>query len=271
MATYAIGDIQGCFTALQKLLNHIHFNPERDTLWFTGDLVNRGSQSLEVLRFVKGLGEKHITVLGNHDLHLLAMAYGTRSRNLFPSDTLEDIFNAPDKNELMTWLCARPLLHDDPSLKFVMTHAGLAPCWSLEKARELAREVETVLRSDAPDVLFGAMYGNQPDLWQEELTGLERLRCIINYFTRMRFCDADGRLDLSYKGDIANKPKELIPWFDVPHRLNANNKIIFGHWAALAGNTNTPNVYPLDTGCVWGNSLTALRLEDEKRFGVSCK
>jgi bis(5'-nucleosyl)-tetraphosphatase (symmetrical) len=265
MATYAIGDVQGCFAALQKLLAHIHFNPASDTLWFTGDLVNRGPQSLAVLRFVKDLGEKHITVLGNHDLHLLAVAYGKAQER--KGDTLHDILHASDKDELIQWLRMRPLLHED---KFVMTHAGLAPVWTLEKARMLAREVEAVLRSDALDILLANMYGNQPDLWQDGLVGIERLRCIINYFTRMRFCHADGRLDLTYKGELAGKPQDLLPWFDVPQRVNAQEKIIFGHWAALGGKTSTANVYPLDTGCVWGNALTALRLEDEKRFSVGC-
>ena len=269
MTTYAIGDIQGCFASLQKLLAHIAFNPADDTLWCVGDLVNRGSHSLEVLRFIKNLGEKHITVLGNHDLHLLSVAYGVSE--IHKSDTLNEILVAPDKNELMDWLRHRPLLHYDPATKFVMTHAGLAPSWRLEEARQLAHEVETKLGEDSPDFLLKNIYGNQPDHWDEQLTGIERMRCIINYFTRMRFCYADGRLDLTYKGNIPDKPQGLIPWFDVPNRVNANEKIIFGHWAALGGKTNTPNVYALDTGCVWGNSLTAMRLEDEKRFSVGCE
>lgn len=268
MATYAIGDIQGCFAELEKLLAQIDFNPERDTLWFTGDLVNRGPRSLETLRFVKALGEKHITVLGNHDLHLLAAASGLRATHR--GDTLDKILAAPDKNELIDWLRHRPLLHYDKSTRFVMTHAGLAPAWTLAQARKLANEVEVVLRGNSPDVFFKNMYGNQPDRWDEKLAGFERLRCIINFFTRMRFCHADGRLDLSYKGEIAGKPRELIPWFDVPDRVNANEKIIFGHWAALGGKADVPNVYPLDTGCVWGNCLTAMRLEDEQRFSVRC-
>jgi bis(5'-nucleosyl)-tetraphosphatase (symmetrical) len=268
MTTYAIGDIQGCFAELEKLLAQIHFNPEHDTLWFTGDLVNRGPRSLEVLRFVKSLGEKHIIVLGNHDLHLLAVAYGVRETHR--GDTLEEILNAADKVELIDWLRHRPLLHYDKSTRFVMTHAGLAPSWSLAQARQLAHEVETVLRSDSVTVFFKNMYGNLPDRWDEHLAGMERMRCIINFFTRMRFCYVDGRIDLAYKGEIAGKPQDLIPWFDVPDRVNVNEKIIFGHWAALGGKTDAPNVYPLDTGCVWGNCLTALRLEDEKRFSVRC-
>lgn len=268
MTTYAIGDIQGCYSALQKLLEEIHFNPDEDTLWFTGDLVNRGKQSLETLRFIKDLGDKHITVLGNHDLHLLAVAYGSRSVN--NNDTLNEILSAKDKDELMDWLCHRPLLHVDNEKKFVIAHAGLAPFWTIEKAKQLASEVENKLRSSEKTELLKNIYGNEPNHWDDNLTGISRFRCIINYFTRMRFCDANGNLNLTYKGTIAEKPAELIPWFDVPHRANANIKIIFGHWAALGGNTTTPNVYPLDTGCVYGNALTALRLSDEKRFGVKC-
>lgn len=268
MATYAIGDIQGCFAELQALLAQIQFNPHNDTLWFTGDLVNRGPQSLEVLRFVKNLGDKHITVLGNHDLSLLARAYGVRETH--QGDTLDAVLSAQDKEALMDWLRQRPLLHHDKQSGYVMTHAGLAPHWHLKQAKGLAQEVENVLRSDSLIYLLKNMYGNQPDHWDEQLSGIERWRCIINYLTRMRFCHADGRLDLSYKGEIAGKPDHLIPWFDVPNRANAGEKIIFGHWAALGGKTNVPYIYALDTGCVWGNQLTAMRLEDEKRFTIPC-
>lgn len=268
MSTYAIGDIQGCFAELEKLLAKINFNADKDILWFTGDLVNRGPHSLEVLRFVKALGEKHVIVLGNHDLHLLAVAYGVR--NLHQEDNLDEILAAPDKHELLDWLRHRPLLHYDKLTGYVMTHAGLAPQWSLHQARMLAREVEEILHGHSPEVFFKNMYANQPDLWTDSLSGFERWRCIINFLTRMRFCYANGRLDLSYKGEIAGKPEDLIPWFDVPNRKNANDKIIFGHWAALNGKTDTPNIYPLDTGCVWGNGLTAMRLEDEMRFKVDC-
>lgn len=267
MSTYAIGDIQGCFDELQQLLTLIQFDEAKDTLWFTGDLVNRGPYSLEVLRFIKALGERHITVLGNHDLHLLAVAYGVKS--LHKDDTLDAILAAPDKQELLDWLRHRPVLHHDKAKDCVMVHAGLAPPWTLNQAKLLAQEVEATLRGKTPEFFFQHMYGNQPDHWDVNLAGVERLRCIVNYLTRMRFCYADGRLDLSYKGEIAGKPKDLFPWFDV-ERVNANVKIIFGHWAALGGKTDAPNVYALDTGCVWGNRLTAMRLEDEKRFAVKC-
>lgn len=268
MTTYAIGDIQGCFSEFQALLKHIQFDPDQDTLWFTGDLVNRGPQSLEVLRYVKALGSKHITVLGNHDLHLLALAYGVGKTH--HGDTLTAILTASDNEELIDWLRHRPLLHHDKHTGFVMTHAGLAPSWSLKEAKVLAQEVENVLRGDKPHFFLENMYGNLPDRWDENLSGMERLRCIVNYLTRMRFCYADGRIDLAYKGEIAGKPDALIPWFDVNDRVNANEKIIFGHWAALGGKTAAPNVYAVDTGCVWGNRLTALRLEDEERFSIKC-
>ncbi len=268
MPIYAIGDIQGCFVEFEKLLNKIEFNPQQDTLWFTGDLVNRGPQSLDVLRFVKGLGNKHVSVLGNHDLHLLAVAYGVQS--LHRGDTLDAILNAKDKDELIDWLRHCPLLHYDKTTQCVITHAGLAPAWTLTQARALAHEVETVLRGSTPEFFFKQMYGNHPDHWDDHLSGVDRLRIIINYLTRMRFCYADGRLDLSYKGEIAGKPEELIPWFDLPNRMNANEKIIFGHWAALGGKVNAPNVYALDTGCVWGNCLTAMRIEDKQCFSVKC-
>src|SRR3990167_3562798 len=261
MATYAIGDIQGCFTPLQKLLDKISFNPAQDTLWFTGDLVNRGPHSLKVLRFVKQLGAHQKTVLGNHDLHLLAVAYGTQK--VSQHDTLNDILTAPDKDELIDWLRHCPLIHHDPSLGFTMTHAGIAPSWSIDKALLLASEVATVLQSATPQDFLQAMYGNQPDHWDDRLSGWDRLRCITNYFTRMRFCHPDGRLNLCHKGMIAKTPKELIPWFQFPHRVSANDKLIFGHWAALSGVTNTPRVYALDTGCAWGCQLSGLRLEDE--------
>jgi bis(5'-nucleosyl)-tetraphosphatase (symmetrical) len=268
MTTYAIGDVQGCFAELQILLTQLKFNPEVDTLWFTGDLVNRGPQSLEVLRYVKRLGAKHKVVLGNHDLHLIAVAYG--ARKLHAGDTLDEVLSAPDSDELIYWLRHLPLFYRDKQSGCLLVHAGLAPTWSAAEARELAAEVEKVLHGETPEFFLQQMYGNEPNQWRDELSGIERLRCIINYFTRMRFCHADGSLDLSYKGEIAGKPDDLIPWFDVPDRKNANEKIIFGHWAALNGKTNSPFLCALDTGCVWGNCLTAMRVEDGERFSVKC-
>lgn len=268
MSTYAIGDIQGCYSSLQKLLNHIQFNPNEDSLWFTGDLVNRGAQSLETLRFVKNLGSKQHTVLGNHDLHLLAVAEGTRANSL--DDTLTAILEAPDRDELLHWLSLQPLIHHDEKLNFTMVHAGLASSWDLATALQLSHEVESALSSEKKKDFLYHMYGNLPDLWVPELKGFDRLRCITNYFTRIRFCHPDGRLDLSNKGKIETV-NNLIPWFKVPHRVNKDLKIIFGHWAALCGITNTPGVFALDTGCVWGFNLTAMRLEDEKIFSVACE
>lgn len=268
MATYAIGDVQGCYDPLQKLLEHIGFDPSVDTLWFTGDLVNRGPQSLNTLRFVKDLGTNQITVLGNHDLHLLAVAFGTQT--VKEGDTINDILEASDREELIQWLLHLPLLHYDDKLQFVLVHAGLSPAWNLTTAKILSSEVEQVLQSEHVKEFFQHMYGNQPDHWSDDLQGWERLRCITNYLTRMRFCHTDGRLELHTKGKLGEQANDLVPWFQVPNRINANLKIIFGHWAALTGATHTPNVFALDTGCVWGNCLTAMRLEDEKRFSVEC-
>lgn len=266
MSTYAIGDIQGCFHALQELLGKIQFDATQDQLWLTGDLVNRGSQSLETLRFLKKLENNIHIVLGNHDLHLLAVAHGAAMK---PGDTLTEILQAPDRDELIHWLSQQSLLHHDESLGFTMVHAGLAPEWDLFTAKKLAREVEMILQSAKASDYFKNMYGNEPAQWTPELTGWSRIRCITNYFTRLRFCYPDGRMNLKNKGPVESS--DLIPWFQVPNRKSVNNKIIFGHWAALNGETYTPNTFALDTGCVWGNCLTAMRLEDEKKFTVSCQ
>ncbi len=271
MAVYAIGDVQGCLIPLQKLLAKIAFDPTKDTLWFTGDLVNRGPNSLETLRFIKSLGEQHRVVLGNHDLHLLALAHGVTTYAQ-PSDTLAPILFAHDREELIAWLAGRPLLHYDENSQCVITHAGISPLFDLTLAKKLAAEVETVLQSDARVPFLQNLYGNQPDYFTNELGGFDRLRCIVNYFTRMRFCYPDGRLDLATKESAsqAGSP-DIVPWFALPRRINKNIKIIFGHWAALGGVTNTENVVALDTGCVWGYGLTAMRLSDDVRFCVACK
>lgn len=264
MANYVIGDVQGCFSALEKLLDKIQFNATQDTLWFTGDLVNRGPESLKTLRFIKNLGPRHRIVLGNHDLHLLAVAYDAHSG--WEEDTLDEILAAEDREELIDWLRHQPLLHHAEG--FTMVHAGLAPSWNLETAQRLAREVEIILQSDQAQVFFQAMYGNTPSAWEENLTGMDRLRCITNFFTRVRFCHSDGSLELTSKGEMESTG--LIPWFQFPDRKNSELKILFGHWAALGGVTNTPNVFALDTGCIWGFCLTAMRLEDGVRFSVGC-
>lgn len=268
MAHYAIGDLQGCLNTLEQLLLKIHFNPDKDSLWFTGDLVNRGMQSLETLRFVKNLPGQHQVVLGNHDLHLLALIHEAHPG--WQEDTMNDVLTAPDRNELIDWLIKQPLLHHDETLGFTITHAGLAPSWTLDTAKKLAREVENVLQSNQAKDFFQHMYGNLPDLWSPSLEGFDRLRCITNYFTRMRLCHPDGRLELTHKGTVTSANDNLMPWFKVPNRENANVDILFGHWAALGGVTDTPHVFALDTGCVWGYTLTAMRLEDQKRFSVPC-
>ena len=268
MTTYAIGDIQGCFSALEKLLEKIHFDPTQDVLWFTGDLVNRGPQSLETLRFIKNLGKQQRTVLGNHDLHLLAIDQGYHPG--WRDDTLIPILQAPDREELLDWLAQQPLLHHDAELDFVMVHAGLAPAWNLATAQQLAHEVEIVLQSNQRNLLLENLYGNEPIQWDVNLTGWNRLRCIINYFTRVRFCHADGSLELKTKEHTSKAPPDLLPWFQDPLRKTQTVNIIFGHWAALGGVTNTPHTFALDTGCVWGNCLTAMRLEDQQRFEVRC-
>lgn len=268
MATYAIGDIQGCYEPFMRLLDIIQFHPERDTLWVTGDLVNRGPDSLQVLRYLNQLGTRHQIVLGNHDLHLLAVSVGAHPPH--KSDTLTEILHAPDRDNLLDWLRHRPMLVQHETMPFVMTHAGIAPFWTIAKAKELAEEVEFVLRGTHWRGFFSEMYGNQPDLWQDSLSGAERLRCIVNYMTRMRFCDADGRLDLTNKGTVQSADPSYMPWFSVKPRMSDGVSLVFGHWAALDGKTDEPNMYALDTGCVWGNRLSAMRLEDGKRFGTSC-
>lgn len=267
MATYVIGDVQGCFVPLMQLLEQINFNPAHDYLWFTGDLVNRGPQSLEVLRFVHSLADRQVTVLGNHDLHLLSAYY---SKQLKKHDTFQAILTAPDGALLMNWLRQQPLMHWDPTYKFALVHAGLAPSWSLEQALSLNAELQTVLQGDAFSQFLSAMYGNEPDHWDDNLTGATRWRVITNYFTRVRLCYADGRMDFAYKGALATKPDALYPWYALPARKTRQVNVLFGHWAALEGAAHGQNIHALDTGCVWGKCLTAMRLEDRQRFHVKC-
>jgi bis(5'-nucleosyl)-tetraphosphatase (symmetrical) len=270
MATYAIGDVQGCFGALQALLGVIGFDRRRDTLWFTGDLVNRGPQSLEVLRFVRGLGDRAITVLGNHDLHLLAVAAGASRHKV--RDTLEDILAAPDRAELLDWLRTRPLLHHDANLGWLLVHAGLLPQWDLALALALAEEVQALLAGAGAQEFFGHMYGDLPDHWRDTLQGVERVRVIINACTRLRFCDLEGNMDLRHKGAPGTQPPDLVPWFEVPTRRTRNTRIVFGHWSTL-GRYRNERVICLDSGCLWGRSLTAVRLDStEPGFAsVSCE
>jgi len=272
MPTYAIGDIQGCFSYLEQLLDKIQFDPKKDFLWFTGDLINRGPQSLETLRFIKGLAQHNqaITVLGNHDLTLLAVGYKKAPYNPL-HHTFSDILNAPDKNELLDWLRHQPLLYHDVALGYAVVHAGLHPQWDLTLALSLAKEVEAALQGVHFTDFFSNLYGNEPTVWNIELTGWDRLRFITNCFTRLRFCSPEGKIELVSKESTHYAPTNYLPWFEVPNRQNSAFNIIFGHWAALEGRCNTPKVFALDTGCVWGNALTALRLEDGIRFSVPCK
>ena len=258
MTTYAIGDVQGCFDALQTLLEKIRFDPVHDALWFTGDLVNRGPQSLETLRIVKNLGARAITVLGNHDLHLLAVAAGTAKRK--KQDTLDEILAAPDCDELLDWLRHRPLLHHDTALGWTLVHAGLLPQWDLADAQRLTREVEAVLQSDHADDFLAHMYGDLPNHWREDLTGHERLRVIVNAFTRLRYCDPEGKIDLRFKGAPGSQPPDLVPWFQVPRRRSGTEPIVFGHWSTL-GAYQDHSVLGLDGGCLWGRELCGARIE----------
>lgn len=268
MATYAIGDIQGCHDQLMQLLEQIRFDPEHDVLWFAGDLVNRGPDSLEVLRFVKGLGDRAVTVLGNHDLHLLAV-WQDKHHHFKSNDTLLPIIEAPDRDELCDWLRHQPLLHHDAALGYTMIHAGLPPQWDLATAQKMAREVEDVLRGDKFIGFMENMYGNKPKLWDENLMGWDRLRFAVNCFTRLRFCTKQGELDFHHKGKPGSETDEVMPWFRTPARRSCGNRLLFGHWSTL-GFYQSDNVTALDTGCLWGGKLTALRLDDGRPFHLDC-
>ena len=269
MALYAIGDVQGCNDELGALLHALKFSADRDRLWFVGDLVNRGPDSLGVLRRIRALGDAATVTLGNHDLHLLAVAFG--SGRVRSDDTLEQTLAAPDRDALLEWLTGRPLFHEDPALNVCMLHAGLAPQWDLVLARQCAREVENALRRD-PRGLFERLYGDQPDRWDDALEGEERLRFIVNCFTRLRYLDADGRLALRAKGAPKKaQAKSLIPWFEAQGARWRGSRIVFGHWSTL-GFFQNADVTGIDTGCVWGNRLTALRLDvpDADPIQVAC-
>lgn len=265
MATYAIGDVQGCYDALRRLLDIVRFDPPRDTLWLVGDLVNRGPQSLQTLRFIIGLGDAAVAILGNHDLHLLVAASGHTKQ--YPGDTLGDILGAPDREELLHWLRHRKLMHVGEG--YAMVHAGLLPQWSIAKALTLASEAEAVLRGDHHDDFLRPLYGNQPNRWRDDLTGDDRQRVIVNALTRMRLCTADGEMEFRHKLAPVNMPPGFMPWYDVPDRASRDTPILFGHWASL-GVLFRPDVIGLDSGCVWGRKLTALRLEDRRTFQCGC-
>jgi bis(5'-nucleosyl)-tetraphosphatase (symmetrical) len=265
LAIYAVGDLQGCFEPLERIVESIDFDPARDRLWFVGDLVNRGPESLRCLRFVKSLGDAAVTVLGNHDLHLICVAEGVERGK--KRDTLDDVLAAPDRDELVAWLRARPLMHVEQG--FALVHAGLLPQWTVARARELAAEVEARLRGRDYRTLLEKLYGDEPDQWSEDLAGIDRLRVIVNAMTRLRVCDQDGAMVLKFKGEPGEASDTWTPWFDVAGRASRDHTIVFGHWSAL-GLTQRPDVIGLDSGCVWGRSLSAVRLPDRELFQVPC-
>lgn len=271
MAIYAIGDIQGCFDELTKLVEKIAFNPNSDHLWFVGDLVNRGPKSLETLRWVKSLGDRAITVLGNHDLHLLAIYAGIKK--IDNNNSLYPVLQAGDVGELMDWLRHRPLVHFDSKLNIAMVHAGLMPQWSIKNALTCAKEVEEVLRSKQIKNFLENMYGEKPDRWDETLSGWRRLRTITNAFTRMRYCNSHGVINFSDKGPPpGTQSPGMNPWFEINSRKSQDTTIVFGHWSTL-GHINDHNVIATDTGCLWGGSLTAVRIGDneQKTFQIKCE
>lgn len=265
MATYAVGDLQGCLDPLYRLLDEVKFSSQ-DKLWLAGDLVNRGPQSLESLRFVMSLGKQAKVVLGNHDLHLLALHH--ELTNLKIDATLQPILSAPDRHELMTWLQTLPLLHYSKKYDTVMTHAGIPPCWDLSTAQQLAEEIHQILIGDQAENYFSHMYGNLPDLWHEDLQGPERWRCITNYFTRMRFTTATGQLEFNAKSKPTDAPEGYQPWFTHPTQVVSRQ--VFGHWAALEGETHQHNIINLDMGCVWGGSLKMICLDDNRIYTTAC-
>ena len=271
MPTYAIGDVQGCYRELRSLLRACGFDVRHDRLWFVGDLVNRGPASLDVLRFVADLGDRARTVLGNHDLHLVASARGIRP--LRAKDTFRDVLDAADGDALVDWLRGRPVIHHDPEQAFVMVHAGIAPGWTVDEAVVHGTELSRALRAPDHRRLLAGMYGNEPDEWRDSLTGLDRLRFITNAFTRMRYCHRNGRLDFSETRPPGAEDPSLVPWFTLRDAAADGTRIVFGHWATLQLHGPLPrdlHVRHVDSGCVWGGALTALRLEDDREFSVGC-
>lgn len=261
MAIYAIGDLQGCYDELQRLLELIQFDPAKDKLWFAGDLVNRGPKSLQVLRFVKSLGNRAISVLGNHDLHLLALSQGNMSHQKHGG--LNEILNAADGGELIDWLRHCPLMYHHPKRGYSIIHAGLPPQWDLNTALACAQELEQTLTGPGFHNYCQDIYGNKPDKWQENLSGMDRLRFITNCFTRLRYCTIEGRLSMRDKGAPEQHNNGSIPWYTVPQRRTKNDRILFGHWSTL-GYRQIDNVWSLDSGCFWGGQLTALKIRKHK-------
>ena len=264
MAIYAIGDVQGCYDELKELLTHINFSSDRDQLWFCGDIVNRGPKSLKTLRFIRSLEDNATTVLGNHDLHLLATAYDHRKPGR--KDTLDKIILAKDSEDLLDWLRHRPLVLHDKERDVTLFHAGIHPAWSIKKTLKLAGEVEEILQSDKHINFYKNMYGDKPTAWSDTLTGWPRYRFITNILTRLRYCDKLGRPALNAKGAPGSQAKHLMPWYEVPGRKSADDTIIFGHWSTLphAGRKAINNTYAIDSGCLWGGYLTAIKVGKKK-------
>ncbi|MDC8011483.1 symmetrical bis(5'-nucleosyl)-tetraphosphatase [Tahibacter soli] len=270
MATWAIGDLQGCYDETARLLEKIQYDPAKDALWFCGDLVNRGGQSLEVLRLVRTLGAGTVVTLGNHDLSLLAVAERTEAEQEKVNPELRSILFAPDRNELLAWLRGQSLLHHDAGLNFTMVHAGFAPRWTLPQAQRAAREVERQLRGPEYGRLLKSMFGNKPAIWSGRLKGIERMRASINVLTRLRYCDQRGRIAFAEKGTPGTQPPGLYPWYEVPGGIKRDTRIVCGHWSTL-GRFAGLGIYAIDTGCVWGGALTALRLDAEDPYFVTIK
>ena len=265
MATYAIGDLQGCFFSFKDLLKKIQFNPAHDRLWFVGDLINRGPGSLDVMRWMFEHQSSVVTVLGNHDLHTLVVAEGFVSAHR--SDTIQSLLDAPDATELLGWLRQQPLVHFEHG--YLMVHAGLLPDWTVDQAIALGAEVKLALQAPNYREFLKHMYGNDPKCWDDGLTGWDRLRVITNAMTRLRICSTKGEMEFKFKGELENIPNGYQPWFDLTQRASVNTPIVFGHWSAL-GLQHKNNVYSLDTGCLWGGHLSAMRLEDRQIFQVPC-
>lgn len=268
MATYAIGDVQGCYQSLTALLETINFDPDKDHLWFTGDLVNRGPRSLEVLEFVMNLGDKATTILGNHDIYLLALYY--RAWPMQPATTLQSVLASPKIEQLIDWLQQCPLVHIDEKKGYAMIHAGLYPAWSLAQAKQLSDEVQQTTRDkDKITDFLNMLYGNNPNKWNDRLTDGKRARFIVNAMTRMRYVTDDIKLNLHHKEPLGEAPETLIPWFNHPQlTLPEGIKLLFGHWASVQGNTGLEDIISLDTGCAWGERLTAMQLDNGKKYDV---
>ncbi|QMU61651.1 MAG: symmetrical bis(5'-nucleosyl)-tetraphosphatase [Gammaproteobacteria bacterium] len=270
MAIYAIGDVQGCFDELQELVSYISFNPEKDQLWFVGDLVNRGPKSLETLRWVKSLGSAAVTVLGNHDLHLLAAYAGIKE--LSSTSSLNSVLKAKDIDELINWLRQQPLMSYSKKLDFAMVHGGLAPQWDIKEALSYAKEVETKLRSKNYKDFLNNMYGDQPNQWDGRLKGWNRLRTITNFMTRVRYCTNQGVMSFTDKGPPGTQSTRMKPWYEIASRKSQDTTIVFGHWSTL-GHVNNYNIIATDTGCLWGGALTAVQIENDKfiTYQVECE